>query len=123
MKHAALVFLAFISSSSVRAQTENIKIFGANVPARNFAFVPAGTSLACRAIDKGRCYDGKIWHDLFPSGPRKYSIPTTEEVECIVIAGGDCWTGKDWYRLPPGKIFGRTVQMRGWSFITAPLRP
>jgi hypothetical protein len=116
--------IALTSNSSYAQQSpQNVKIFGATVPARGYAFVPAGTDLACRAIDDGRCFDGRAWHRLFPEGPRKYAIPATNEVECIVIADGDCWTGKEWYRLPRGKIFGRTMQLRGGSFITAPLQP
>lgn len=86
--------------SYAQQATQNIKVFGATVPARGYSFVPAGTDLACRAIEDGRCFDGKVWHRLFPDGQRKYAVPTTDEVECIVIAGGDCWTGKVWYRLP-----------------------
>ena len=101
---------------------QNIKVFGANVPARGGAFVPAGTNLACFAIDAGRCWDGKNWHPLFPTGARKYAV-STDEVTCTVIADGDCWTGAEWYRLPPGQIFGRIIPALGWAFVTRPLTP
>jgi hypothetical protein len=103
--------------------SENVRVMGANVPARGFAFVPAGTDLACAAINAGRCWDGKKWHALYPSGPRQYAVPTSDEVACVVIAGSDCWTGSNWYRLPSGQIFGRTPGKLRGAFVTTPLRP
>ena len=119
-----LVDFLMVGPTSVFAQdrANNIKVFGANVPARGGAFVPAGTKLACFAINAGRCWDGKNWHELLPAGARKYAVPTSNEVTCTVIADDDCWTGTEWYRLPRGRLFGRTVPARGWAFVTAPLR-
>jgi hypothetical protein len=121
-----VIFIACVLTASyVQAQqtSQNVRVFGANVPARGGAFVPAGTDLACMAVDAGRCRDGKKWHALYPTGPRKYSVPTSDEVACVVIVESDCWTGSAWYRLPSGQIFGRTPGGLGWAFVTAPLRP
>ena len=99
-----------------------ITVFGARPGLAGGAFVPAGTQLRCFAIDNGRCWDGKQWHALFPTGPRKYATPAPDEVTCIVLVDADCWTGAEWYRLPSGQIFGRQPQLLGGAFITAPLK-
>src|SRR5581483_10846932 len=115
--------VGFVSTCAVAQDaSQNIRVFGAYPGRLGGAFAPAGTDLACWAIDAGRCWDGRKWHNLFPAGPRKYAVPTTDTVACIVIASGDCWTGKDWYRLPSGQVFGRTPTMLRGAFVTAPAR-
>ena len=104
------------------AYAQDVKVFGAT-PGRVNGFVPAGTELVCKAIDAGRCWDGRKWHALYPIGPRKYAVPTSDEVACAVIVQSDCWTGNAWYRLPSGQLFGRTPDRLGGAFVTAPLRP
>jgi len=120
------IFIALavtIACADAQQTSQNVRVFGANVPARGGAFVPAGTDLACTAIDGGRCYDGKNWHALYPAGPRKYAAPTYDEVACVVIANSDCWTGNEWYRLPSGQLFGRTPGKLRGAFVTAPAQP
>src|SRR5260370_36895971 len=100
MKSKALMLALALPLLPVAAHpqqpSENVRVMGANVPARGGAFVPAGTDLACVAINAGRCWDGKKWHALYPSGPRQYAVPTSAEVACGVIAGSDGWTGRAW---------------------------
>jgi hypothetical protein len=55
--------------------SENVRVMGANVPARGFAFVPAGTDLACVAINAGRCWDGKKWHEPIRVGQGNMPYP------------------------------------------------
>src|SRR4051812_39908564 len=82
-----------VGSAHAQQAAQDVKVFGANVPARGGAFTPAGrTDLACTAIDAGRCYDGKTWRALYPAVPREYAVPTTDKVACVVIAQADCWT-------------------------------
>jgi hypothetical protein len=91
------------------------------------AFRPANTGLSCFSLDKGKCWDGRKWHRLYPAGPRHYAVATTERVACSVIVapGNDCWTGSVWYRLPHGQIFGAVAGIFSrtpGAFVTAPLR-
>ena len=127
MKSKALMLALGLPLLPIAAQaqqsSENVRVMGANVPARGGAFVPVGSQLACVAIDAGRGWDGKKWHALYPIGPRQYAVPTSNEVACVVIAGSDCWTGSAWYRLPSGQILGRTPGKLRGAFVTTPLQP
>lgn len=122
---AVLVALGWTATAVIAEHHfQTIQVFGVNSQ-RKGAFIPAGTDLACRAIDAGRCWDRKSWHVLYPSGSRKFASPASREVACIVIIRpeNDCWTGTVWYRLPPGQLFGRVLVRLGGAFVTAPLRP
>jgi hypothetical protein len=91
------------------------------------AFLPANTDLACLSMNDLNCWDGKVWHRLYPEGRRHYVVATTDRVACSVIVApsNDCWTGSAWYRLPKGQLFG---VMGGFfsrtpgAFITTPLQ-
>jgi hypothetical protein len=109
------------------AAQENIKILGVTMSAMmGGGFKPAGTEFLCTAIDNGRCYDGKKWHDLFPPGPRKYATDAPDKVTCAAFVGGDCWTvDRKWYRMPRGQLMGVTMSPMSatpGAFMTAPLR-
>ena len=91
------------------------------------AFLPANTDLTCFSLHDADCWDGKIWHHLYPGGPRHYAAVTTDRVACSVILApsNDCWTGTSWYRLPKGQVFGVVggyFSSTPGAFITAPLR-
>lgn len=88
MKRTAVLAaaLAALLASGAIAQQPDVKVFGAQVPMRGGAFVPAGTQLECSALQSGRYWDGKEWHALYPAGTRKHANPTDEEVTCNVIA-------------------------------------
>ncbi len=91
------------------------------------AFLPANTNLACYSMNQSNCWDGKIWHKLYPTGRRKYAAATAERVACrvIVALSNDCWTGTVWYRLPKGQLFGMIggfFSIMPGAFITAPLQ-
>ena len=91
------------------------------------SFLPANTDLVCFSMNEANCWDGRIWHHLYPSGRRHYAVATTDRVACSVIVApsNDCWTGSVWYRLPRGQVFGVIggfFSDTPGAFITAPLR-
>lgn len=126
---ALILFSAWIGSVGI-VKADNVKVFGIQSgvmsPTRG-AFLPAGSQLACWSMKGEFCWDGQKWQRLFPSGPRHYASPSSDQVACSIIVEpeNDCWTGAAWYRLPQGKLFGVysgvLSQTRG-AFLTAPLR-
>ena len=93
------------------AQAQEATFYGRNESAsmpRPGAFIPAGTSWECGAIDGRRCWDGNAWHELFPAEPHHYARKLPSRVSCRAIMNvtHDCWDGLGWYRLPQGSVFG-----------------
>jgi hypothetical protein len=93
------------------ALSETATVYGttASIFSKNpGAFLPANTSLVCFSMNESRCWDGRTWHQLYPSGRRRYMVATTDRIACAVIVAprNDCWTGSAWYRLPKGQVFG-----------------
>lgn len=123
---ASMIF----TSSYASADAGSAKIFGVTLPVMSDhpgAFRPAGTNLACGAIQDGWCWDGQKWIAIYPVGPRKYSTNPPERVACVAIVQpeNDCWDGREWYRLPPGKLFGVVASPMSetpGAFLIAPLR-
>jgi hypothetical protein len=100
MLRAAPIAL-LVTTLSGTACAEEFKVFGVQ-SAVTGAFVPAGTDWACGVIDKsGRCWDGKMWHRLYPLGPRHYATASGAQISCrvMMMKSGDCWTGDAWYHL------------------------
>ncbi len=118
--------LALLANS---ASAETATVYGTTAsifsPHRG-AFLPANTDLACFSMNESNCWDGRIWHHLYPAGPRRYTVAAGDRVACSVIVApkNDCWTGSVWYRLPKGQVFGVIggffSDVPG-AFITAPL--
>jgi hypothetical protein len=107
MLAAPLMFFA----NPALALSETATVYGttASIFSRNpGAFLPANTSLVCFSMNESNCWDGRKWHQLYPSGHRSYKVATTDQIACGVIVAprNDCWTGSAWYRLPKGQVFG-----------------
>jgi hypothetical protein len=104
--------LALVASVLAVQAAPRVRVFGVNAgiaSATPGAFLPANSDLVCYALnDEGQCWDGKIWHPLYPSGPRQFVKTEGETVACRVIDldSADCWTGTSWYRLPKGQVMG-----------------
>ncbi|HZL40045.1 MAG TPA: hypothetical protein VFC45_07165 [Pseudolabrys sp.] len=123
----SLCIAAVLLAAGGTGFAENVKVFGVTMsPMMGGGFKPAGTTLICTSLDEGRCYDGNIWHDLFPPGPRRYATDAPDKVVCMAIANGDCWTtARKWYRLPRGQLMGINAGVMSptpGAFVTAPLR-
>ncbi len=124
---AAAASLAFIA---IPARSETATVYGttASILTKHpGAFLPANTDLVCFSMNESKCWDGKKWHQLYPSGRRHYAVATADKVACrvIVAPGNDCWTGTAWYRLPRGQILGVIggfFSMAPGAFITAPMQ-
>ena len=126
MRFVLIAVLLFAAGGTALAA--DVQILGVRMSAMyGGAFKPAGTQLLCTSLQDGRCYDGKVWHDLFPPGPKKYATDAPEKVTCMAIVDGDCWTvDRKWCRLPRGQLMGVTLSPMSPSagaFVTAPLAP
>jgi hypothetical protein len=106
---------------------EMASIYGVNLPAMaGGGFRPAGTNLTCYGFDReNRCWDGKAWREVYPSGPHHYAR-ARGQVDCVAITKetGDCWDGHAWYKLPFGTLYGVILPAsQGGAFRTVPLPP
>ena len=127
---AAFMGIAWLALTANPASAETATVYGNTASifsANSGAFLPANTNLACFSMNEANCWDGKTWHHLYPSGPRRYALATSDRVACSVIVApsNDCWTGSVWYRLPKGQLFGVLggfFSNTPGAFITAPLR-
>jgi hypothetical protein len=133
VRHVSIAGLAGMVSLAllvVPASSETASVYGMTasiLSANPGAFLPANSSLVCFSLKESNCWDGKKWHQLYPSGRREYAIATTDQVACSVVVAprNDCWTGSAWYRLPKGQLFGVIGGMFSnapGAFITAPLQ-
>jgi hypothetical protein len=121
---AALTVVLMLPS---HGNAERGTIYGVHLPAEHGGgFRPARTNLTCYGIDaEGRCWDGKAWREVYPTGPRHYAR-AQEQVDCVVITQetGDCWDGHAWYKLPFGTLYGVLLPAwQGGAFRTFPLPP
>ena len=131
MRHVLVALLAGpLAFCAKPALSETATVYGTTAgmfSAHPGAFLPANSDLVCFSMNDLNCWDGKKWHQLYPSGRRHYVIATTDRVACSVIVapGNDCWTGSAWYRLPKGQVFGVIggfFSRTPGAFITTPLQ-
>jgi hypothetical protein len=130
MALAALTWTALLALIADTASAETATVYGTTASMfspHSGAFLPANTNLFCFSMNEANCWDGKIWHHLYPSGRRHYAVADTDRVACSVILApsNDCWTGSAWYRLPRGELFGVIggfFSNNPGAFITVPLR-
>ena len=110
------------------AHAQGITLYGMNrSPMMGGGFAPSDPGLVCTATRDGKCFDGKVWHPLFPPGPHKFSrAQGTVACRVIIRDDGSCWDGSAWNRLPRGTIQGTVGGILGptpGAFITTPLPP
>ena len=130
MSLAAMMWTALLAFMADAASAETATVYGTTASMfspHSGAFLPANTNLFCFSMNEADCWDGKIWHHLYPSGRRRYAVADTDRVACSVILApsNDCWTGSVWYRLPRGQLFGVIggfFSNNPGAFITVPLR-
>jgi hypothetical protein len=133
MRHncsATLLGVALVAFFVAPALAETATVYGTTASvfsANSGAFLPANTNLACFGMNQANCWDGKKWHQLYPTGHRHYVVATTDRIACSVIVApsNDCWTGSVWYRLPKGQVFGVIggfFSNTPGAFITSPLQ-
>jgi hypothetical protein len=103
------------------AHAEEAKVFGMQDMFTG-ALKLANSGILCSAFDDNKCWDGKAWHLIYPSGPRQYAKPPAGTVACVAIMKEthDCWDGSNWYHLPSGTLLGMTDFVNG-AFKTTPL--
>lgn len=100
MRLAITAFSALVTTFASPANAQEAVIYGNRQSALavpSGAFVPTGTDWECAAIDGRRCWDGKVWHELYPPEPRVYARNVPQRVACRAItkSNHDCWDGKN----------------------------